>query len=201
MLIGYARVSTTDQDTALQLAALRKAGVAPRRIREETASGAGPRVVLEQLLRDLRPGDEVIVYKLDRLARGVRDLLRIVDAIDEAGASFRSITEAIDTGKPAGKLALAMLGAVGEFERDLIKERAAAGFAAARARGVHIGKPRLFNERGEKQIASLFLSGRYTRSELARMHKCSISTMRRILERNGIDPGYMPPMPDDRDAA
>jgi DNA invertase Pin-like site-specific DNA recombinase len=139
MLIGYARVSTTDQDTALQLAALRKAGVAPRRIREETASGAGPRVVLEQLLRDLRPGDEVIVYKLDRLARGVRDLLRIVDAIDEAGASFRSITEAIDTGKPAGKLALAMLGAVGEFERDLIKERAAAGFAAARARGVHIG--------------------------------------------------------------
>lgn len=139
MLYGYARVSTVQQDTALQMAAFRAAGV--RRVIEETASGARERPQLERLLSRLRVGDVLVVYKLDRLARSLVDLMRIIEAVRSRGAAFRSLTEPLDTASPAGRLLLQMLGAVAEFERAVIRERCQAGRVAARERGVRFGRP------------------------------------------------------------
>jgi len=192
MLIGYARVSRSEQDTALQLSALRKAGV--RRILEEKASAVTTkREQLERLLEVLREGDTVVVYKLDRLARSVRDLLIIVDRIEAAGATFRSLTEAFDTTTSAGKMAFHMLGAVAEFERAIIIERSKAGIAAARAAGTRLGRPPSIDARTEAQIGRQFLTDKYSKRELARMHGVSPSTVKRALWRAGLDSA--PPRP------
>lgn len=142
MQYGYARVSTAQQDTALQRAAFRTAGV--RRVVEETASGARERPELERLLLRLRPGDVLVVYKLDRLARSLVDLMRVIQTVQSRGAGFRSLTEPVDTDTPSGRLLLHMLGAVAQFERDVIRERCEAGRRAARERGVFGGRPRRF---------------------------------------------------------
>lgn len=138
MLIGYARVSKTEQDTELQLRALRAAGVS--KIFSEQRSAAKRRGELQAMLAALRTDDQVIVYKLDRLARSVRDLLNIVEKIEQAGATFRSLTETFDTTTPAGKMAFHMLGAVAEFERSIIRERSMAGCEVARSNGVRFGR-------------------------------------------------------------
>jgi DNA invertase Pin-like site-specific DNA recombinase len=151
MLIGYARVSKTEQDTELQLRALRKAGV--RKLYEEHRSAVKTRAQLVQLLDHLREGDTVVVYKLDRLARSVRDLLGIVDRIEAAGATFRSLTESFDTTTPAGKMAFQMLGAVAEFERNIIRERSMAGLEVAKANGVRLGRLPALNERQRARLA------------------------------------------------
>ncbi len=145
MLIGYARVSTSEQDTAMQLAALRKAGV--RKVFEESRSAVKHRPQLVALLDTLRDGDVLVVYKLDCLARSMRDLLAIVDRIDQAGARFRSITEAIDTTTPAGEMVLHMLGAMAQFERSLIRERSIAGMEVAKANGVRLGRAPALDDR------------------------------------------------------
>lgn len=136
--IGYVRVSTRQQETASQVVALRTAGV--RRIVEEKASGAGHRPALESCLAALLPGQQLIVYKTDRLARSLRDLLRILDRITAAGATFRSLTEPIETQTPAGRMMVQILGVVAEFERGVILERCNAGRAEAVARGVRFGR-------------------------------------------------------------
>lgn len=144
MLIGYARVSTDNQDTALQRRALRAAGC--RRIVEETKSGGNlDRPALAQLLDALSPGDCLMVYKLDRLARSVFDLGAVLQRVEAAGASFRSLTEPVETATPMGRLVVQLLGVIAEFELALIRERCAAGRAAARARGVRFGRPRGFD--------------------------------------------------------
>ena len=107
MLIGYARVSSSEQETTLQRDALRRAKV--RRIVEEKRSSLKSRPALEVLLDGLRPGDVVLVYKVDRFARSLADLLRILDRIERAGAGFRSLTEPIDTGSPAGRMMMHLL--------------------------------------------------------------------------------------------
>lgn len=141
MRYGYARVSTADQDTALQRDALRRAGV--RRVFAETASGArSDRPQLQLLVSVLQAGDEVLVYKIDRLARSLFDLLGILRQIDAAGARFRSITEPFDTSTPVGRMVVQLLGVIAEFERALILERTGAGMRAAQARGVRLGRPR-----------------------------------------------------------
>lgn len=138
-LIGYARVSTTDQNLEAQLDQLKKAGCT--KIFQEKESGAkGDRPQLEALLEFVREGDTVIICKLDRLARSIRDLLKTVDAIEAQGAAFRVINSNIDTSTPTGKLQLSILGAVGEFERDIMLERQAEGIAQAKARGVYKGR-------------------------------------------------------------
>ena len=135
MLIGYARVSTQEQDTALQLGALKAVGVV--RIYEEKASGARfDRPVLWECLASLGAGDQFVFYKLDRVARSLSDLLRILDTIERAGASIRSLTEPIESGTPAGRLMLQILGSMAEFERSLIRERSMAGQREAQARGL-----------------------------------------------------------------
>ncbi len=132
--IGYARVSTPDQDTALQRDALRAAGCA--RLFEDRASGARTdRPGLAQALAYLREGDVLVVWKLDRLGRSLPHLLETVTALERRSVGFRSLTEAIDTTTPGGRLVFHLFGALGQFERDLIRERTRAGLAAAAARG------------------------------------------------------------------
>jgi DNA invertase Pin-like site-specific DNA recombinase len=135
LLLGYARVSKGDeQNDSLQDKALRATGC--RRIFEEAASGGRwDRPELQRMLDQLREGDTVVVWKLDRLSRSLKDVLHIMERIGKAGAGFRSITEAIDTTTPAGRMMMQMIGAFAEFERAMIRERTSAGLAAARAEG------------------------------------------------------------------
>lgn len=141
-LIGYARVSTAEQDLAAQRRALAAAGCAE--IVEETASGGNAaRPELARLLARIRPGDTLVVARLDRLARSLAHLLAVLDRLRAQGAAFRSLADPIDTAGPSGTLVLQILGAVAEFERALIRERTRAGLAAARARGRRGGNPGL----------------------------------------------------------
>jgi len=141
-LIGYARVSTEDQATDPQADELRAAGC--RRVLEEHASGADrARPVLARLLRDIRPGETLVVVRLDRLARSVAHLLAVIEQIEARGAHFRSLRDPIDTTTPQGMFSLQVLGAVAQLERALIAERTRAGLRAARARGRIGGNPGL----------------------------------------------------------
>jgi len=148
--IGYARVSTVEQDTALQLDALIVAGCV--KVFEDHASGArADRAGLRQALDYVRDGDVLIVWKLDRLGRSLRHLIEIVAMLEKRGVGFRSITEAIDTTTPGGRLVFHLFGALGQFERDLIQERTRAGLAAAAARGRKGGrKPVVVPEKLER---------------------------------------------------
>ena len=143
MNIGYARVSTEDQNPDLQLAALKKVGC--KRIFIEKATGAHvKRTELTRCLKTLAAGDTLIVWKLDRLGRSLRDLIGLLDDLKARGVAFRSLTEAIDTTTPTGRAMWQMVGILAELERSLIQERTQAGRAAAVARGVKMGrKPKL----------------------------------------------------------
>ena len=133
-LIGYARVSTVDQDPALQLDALAIVGCG--KVFEDRASGArADRPGLFQALAYVRGGDVLVTWKLDRLGRSLPHLIETVAGLEQRGVGFRSITEAIDTTTPGGRLVFHLFGALGQFERDLIQERTRAGVAAATARG------------------------------------------------------------------
>jgi DNA invertase Pin-like site-specific DNA recombinase len=141
MLIGYARVSTEDQDLALQRSALKDAGC--KRIYEEKVSGAKrTRSELDRMLDQLRAGDVVVVSRLDRLARSTRDLLEIAERLKDARAGLRSLHEPwADTTSPAGRMVLTVFAGIAEFERALIHERTSSGRVAAKARGVRFGRP------------------------------------------------------------
>ena len=141
LLIGYARVSKADaQDTVVQVKALPQAGC--KRIFEEKASGGRwDRPELHRALQHLREGDVLVVWKLDRLSRSLKDLLHIMGRVREAGAGFRSLTEAVDTTTAAGRMMMQMLGSFAEFERSMVRERTRASLAAARDRGVKVGRP------------------------------------------------------------
>jgi DNA invertase Pin-like site-specific DNA recombinase len=145
MLVGYARVSTAEQSLDLQLDALRAAGC--ERLFTDIASGAkAERQGLTEALVYVRPGDTLVVWKLDRLGRSLRHLIEVVTALHERGVGFRSLQESIDTTTSGGKLIFHVFGALAEFERDLIRERTRAGLTAARVRGRKGGRPRAMNE-------------------------------------------------------
>jgi len=164
-LLGYARVSTTDQHPQLQVDALQRAGC--HRVFTETASGARPdRPTLTQLLDQLHPGDTLVVWKLDRLGRSLRHLVDAVTGLAERGIGFRSLQEAIDTTTPGGKLVFHVFAALAEFERDLIRERTAAGLAAARARGRQGGRPSVMTAHKVRVAGEMYASGEYTLREL-----------------------------------
>lgn len=133
MELGYARVSTAAQETALQLDALKKAGV--KTVFVEACSGVGPRPELQRLLQQIGPGDLLVVWKIDRVARSLSDLLQILAKLKKAGASIRSLTEPIDTSTPIGEFTIQILGAVAQLERSIIRERIVAGQKAAKDRG------------------------------------------------------------------
>jgi DNA invertase Pin-like site-specific DNA recombinase len=182
VLVGYARVSTLDQDTALQLDALKAAGV--KRVYQDKGSGVGPRPQLHVALGKLRAGDVLVVWKLDRIARSLSDLLSIIGRVRTAGAAIKSLTEPVDTSSPIGEFTLQVLGAVAQLERSMIRERAIAGQVAAFRRGKRWGGqapaidpadlPRLYRAKD---------SGRYTHKELADMFRCSVATVDRALRR------------------
>lgn len=133
-LIGYARVSTAEQDTALQTDALRKAGC--ERIFDDTVSGAkSERPGLASALAYLRDGDVLVVWRLDRLGRSLPHLIEVIGTLEARGVGFRSLSESIDTTTSGGRLIFHVFGALGQFERDLIRDRTKAGLAAAAARG------------------------------------------------------------------
>jgi DNA invertase Pin-like site-specific DNA recombinase len=140
-MYGYARVSTIDQNLALQRAALKAAGCTV--IREEKASGASRkgRSELETLLQFLRVGDTLVVTRIDRLARSLRDLQNLVRELQEKGVHLKATEQPIDTSSPAGKAFLGMLGVFAEFETNLRRERQMEGIEAAKARGVYKGRP------------------------------------------------------------
>lgn len=175
-MVGYARVSTNEQENYLQLDALKAAGV--KRVFSEKSSSVGERPQLRLALAALGSGQVLIVYKLDRVARSLRDLLGILDSIHAAGAGFRSLTEPIDTTSPVGVFILQILGAVGQFERSLLRERVIAGQVAAYSRGVRWGgQPRAVSVEDAGEIFRLRKTGLSTISMLADIFHCSESTV------------------------
>lgn len=181
MLIGYARVSKQqEQGTAAQLRALKEAGVECV-FTEHASDGRWDRPELHQMLDQLREGDVVVVWKLDRLSRSLKDLLHLMEKIEAAGAGFRSLTEAIDTTPPAGRMMMQMVGAFAEFERAMIRERTRAGVAQAKLEGRVGGrKPKLTPQ---QEIRESVQSGRHTAAQCARLFKVHPSTISRLLQR------------------
>ena len=180
-LIGYARVSKGDeQSNAAQRRALDAAGC--RRVFEEIASGGRwDRPKLLEMIGQLRDSDVVVVWKLDRLSRSLKDLLHIMERIEAAGAGFRSLTEAIDTTTAAGRMMMQMVGSFAEFERAMIRERTYAGLAQARAEGRIGGRRRKLGEKQRREIAESVISGRKSGAEMARLYHVSEPTVSRIV--------------------
>lgn len=176
MKIGYARVSTTDQNLELQVTALKEAGCT--RIYQEKISGVKKeRPELRRLLDQLRPDDVVVVWKLDRLARSTHQLLEFVEIIQGANALFQSLSEPwADTTSHAGKMIMTVFAGIAEFERDLIRERTSSGRLAAKQRGVRFGRPEKMNEE-QKSLAVRLLQEGKSVSEIAKtfnVHKATI---------------------------
>jgi DNA invertase Pin-like site-specific DNA recombinase len=181
MILGYARVSKGEvQDTRMQETALRTAGV-ERIFTERASGGRWDRPQLHRLLDQLRPGDVVVVWKLDRLSRSLKDLLHLMEQIADAGAGFRSVTEAIDTTTPAGRMLMQMVGSFAEFERAMIRERTQAGLAAARACGRIGGRRPKLHASQQTEIVAMVTSGRKTQADAARLFNVHPATVSRLL--------------------
>lgn len=178
MLVGYARVSTQDQNPDLQLDALKAAGC--ERVFVEKASGAQrDRPELSAALSFIRPGDSLVVWKLDRLARSMKQLIETVEGLEAKGIGFRSLTEAIDTNTAGGRLVFHIFGALAEFERSIIRERTRAGLDAARARGRKGGRPSKLTEDDLKAARALLADASITVEEVAKRLSVSPATLYR----------------------
>ena len=188
MRLGYARVSKAEeQDPAAQVAALRAAGC--ERIFEERASGGRwDRPELHLLLEQLRPGDVLVVWKLDRLSRSLKDLLHILERVESAGAGFRSLTEAVDTTTAAGRMLMQMVGSFAEFERAMIRERTRAGLAQAKAEGRVGGRKPKLTRAQETAAVQMVTSGQKSAAEVARLFGVHRSTITRLLARHAAAP-------------
>ena len=182
MLIGYARVSTDDQDTAAQVAALKAAGC-ERIFREKASGGRWDRPQLQKLLDQLRKDDVVVVWKLDRLSRSLRDVLTIMEQLEQAGAGFRSLTEAIDTTTPAGRMMMQMVGAFAEFERAMLRERTKAGLDAARQEGRVGGRRPKLSPQQQDEIRQMVSEGNKTAADAARLFNVHPATVSRLPRR------------------
>ena len=182
-LLGYARVSTVDQTMALQLDALTDAGC--HRVFQEKASGANDRrVELASLFDHVRPGDTVVVWRLDRLGRSLRHLIDTVNALADRQVGFRSLVENIDTTTSGGKLVFHIFGALAEFERELISERTHAGLTAARARGRVGGRPSAMTPAKTIEARRMYESGEYTWEQIGEMFGVSRMTVYRHVVKN-----------------
>lgn len=179
-LIGYARVSTTDQKAELQVDALKVAGC--DRVFTDKASGSmANRPQLDRMLDHLRPGDVVIVWRLDRLGRSLKNLIALVEELAEKNVGFRSLSESIDTTTANGRLFFSIMGALAEFERELIRERTMAGLAAARARGRVGGRPSKMTPEKVKVAREMYDSKEHTVEAIARTIGVSRKTVYRHL--------------------
>jgi DNA invertase Pin-like site-specific DNA recombinase len=180
MLIGYARISTLDQTLALQQDALTAAGC--EQLYTDTVSGSvTTRPGLTEALSHLRPGDILVVWRLDRLGRSLAHLIDTIRQLQEQGIGFRSLQEQIDTTTSGGKLIFHVFGALAEFERDLIRERTHAGLAAARARGRLFGRPRSLTTGEISQLRTLAKDERTTVAEICHTLRISRATFYRYV--------------------
>jgi DNA invertase Pin-like site-specific DNA recombinase len=177
---GYVRCSTVEQNPDLQLDAMRRAGVS--RVWIEHRSAAKHRPELVRMLYNLRRGDHVIVWKLDRLARSLSDLLQLLARIERAGASIQSLTEPLDTSTPIGRMFIHLLGSFAEFERSMIRERCAAGRLAAVQRGVPMGRPRSVDR---ERVAQLLDEG-HTQRAVAAALGCDRGTISRLVNAGEV---------------
>jgi DNA invertase Pin-like site-specific DNA recombinase len=185
MLIGYARVSTSDQTLDLQNDALQKSGCS--RIFTDTASGAKvERKGLDEALSHIREGDSLVVWRLDRLGRSLPHLIETITGLNNRKIGFKSITEAIDTTTSGGKLIFHIFGALAEFERDIIRERTQAGLSAARARGRLGGRPKVLTGRKAGIAKELYTNGKTTVDEICRTLNISRATLYRFIKAQTI---------------
>jgi DNA invertase Pin-like site-specific DNA recombinase len=188
MKIGYARVSTKEQSFDLQLDALRKAGC--KKIYQETVSGAkAARVQLDLMLDNLRAGDVLVIWKLDRLGRSLRHLVELVHGLMEKGAGLKSLNDPIDTTTPQGRLSFNLFASLAEFERDLIRERTQAGLSAARARGRRGGRPRGLPSSAEvtaRAAETLYTERKLSVRQIADRLAISKSTLYAYLRHRGV---------------
>jgi DNA invertase Pin-like site-specific DNA recombinase len=181
MLIGYARVSTTDQSPHLQIDALTKEGCT--NIFTDTSSGAkSERPGLTEALSYVRTGDTLMVWKLDRLGRSLQHLIATITDLNARGVGFKSLTENIDTTTSAGKLIFHIFGALAEFERDIIRERTQAGLLAARARGRNGGRPKLLGPTKRAHAQALYNAGTSTIAEICKTLGISRATLYRSIQ-------------------
>ena len=181
MKIGYARVSTLEQNLDLQLRALEKAGC--KKIFREKATGSNrERPQFRRMLDQIRVGDTIVVWKLDRLARSTRDLLETMEAIREAGGKFQSLSEPwADTTTHAGKMIMTIFAGIAEFERELIRERTGAGREAARKRGIRFGRPRKLSPDQEQLAQRLVLEGKSV-CDIERIFNVHVATIYRLAQ-------------------
>ena len=180
MLVGYARVSTQDQRPALQLDALKKAGCS--KVFTEKASGAQrERPQLQAALEYMRPRDTLVVWKLDRLARSMKQLIETVEGLEKRHIGFRSLTEAIDTTTAGGTLVFHVFASLAQFERSIIRERTRAGLAAARARGRTGGRPPALSKQDLPQAKALLKDPKITVEQVAKRLGVGASTLYRHL--------------------
>src|ERR671931_2291782 len=187
MLIGYARVSTLDQNLDLQRDALRKAGVAAKDIYTDKITGTtAQRPGLDQALSHLREGDTLIVWRLDRLGRSLKHLIETVTKLKKQGIAFKSLTENIDTATATGNLVFQIFGALAEFERNLITERTIAGLDAARVRGRKGGRPRRNPASGRVALAKrLYRDNTLSIPDILKTLNVSKATLYRWLDLGG----------------
>ncbi len=180
MLVGYARVSTKDQSTELQIKALQEASCS--KIFEEKASGAQrERPQLIAALNYMREGDILVVWKLDRLARSLKQLIETIESLEKQKIGFRSITENIDTTTAGGKLVFHLFGALAEFERGIIRERTNAGLQAARANGKIGGRPTVLKAVDLEAAKTLLKNQKFTVAEVAKRLGIGLATLYRHL--------------------
>lgn len=190
--IGYARVSTVDQNLDLQRDALTRAGCV--QIYEDKASGRAVknRTELENALRALRKGDTLIVWRLDRLGRSLYDLVRIVRELEERGIKFESLSDSIDTSTAQGRMFLGVMASLAQYVRDVIHENTVAGLQAARARGRVGGRPAALDDRAIGEIQALLRDPNITVKDVAERYQVSRATVYNTLERAKKKPALPP---------
>lgn len=183
MIIGYARVSTHEQNLTPQTDALKQAGC--ERIFEDRIGGATKeRPGLHDALSYVRRGDTLLVWRLDRLGRSLRNLIELIGKLEERGIGFRSLQESIDTTTSGGRLIFHVFGALAEFERNLIRERTRAGLAAARARGRKGGRPRKLSKKQADLTRQLYAQKKHSVKDICQMMGVSKPTLYKYLRRN-----------------
>lgn len=181
---GYARVSTPDQELRLQLDALIGAGVAQEDIFADQGSGANAkRPGLEALLAEVKEGDVVVTWRLDRLGRSVLNLSELLEKLRERGVTVRSLTDGIDTGTSMGRFLYGLMATLAEFERETLRERVTAGMAAAKRAGIHVGRKPSLSREQTAEARKMMDEGRVAR-QVARLFKTSERSLYRALERH-----------------
>ena len=184
MKLGYARVSTNEQDTAAQVSALKSAGC-EKIFREKASGGRWDRPELHRLLDQLRKGDILVCWRLDRISRSVRDILMIMERIKEAEAGFKSLTEAIDTTTVSGTMMMQLIAVFAQFERSVLAERTKAGLDVARKQGRIGGRRPKLRPNQQDEIVTMVSTGTKTAADAARLFNVHPATVSRLLARAG----------------